>query len=169
MLTNTQTQPTTCIYNLAGDITNMDECIKVADDNQAFNEVSAHYSEIERRLQTSETSSTQNEVKDESSCPDANPLVNTTDALAVLLLNIFIPGVGTMLAAYRGKDGFNCKACGFGVAQMITAVVLAGTIWSIIQGVQIYSKSNNYYGSGTVVTVNTDNSSGRRLNSKKLD
>ena len=121
-------------------------------------------------MSTSPSTTTEKQVKDESSCPDANPLVNTTDALAVLLLNIFIPGVGTMLAAYRGKDGFNCKACGFGVAQMITAIFLAGTIWSIIQGVQIYQKSQEYYGYETKVLVNTDTAPKKRLlSSLKLD
>ena len=54
-------------------------------------------------------------VEDDASCPDANPLVPTSDALLVLLLNIFIPGVGSMVAAYRSVDGFNSKCCGFGI------------------------------------------------------
>ena len=70
--------------------------------------------------------------EDDSCCADANPLVNKDDALLVLLLNIFIPGIGTMIAAYRSVDGFNCKACGNGIGQMILTVVIAGSIWSII-------------------------------------
>ena len=50
-----------------------------------------------------------------------------------------------MIAAYRSVDGFNCKACGNGIGQMILTVVIAGSIWSIIEGVQIYTKSNTYY------------------------
>ncbi len=64
----------------------------------------------------------------------------------VLLLNIFLPGVGTCVAAYKSQDGYNCKACGNGIGQMITAIVIAGTVWAIIDGVRIYNKSNKYYG-----------------------
>lgn len=93
------------------------------------------------------------EVEDDASCPDANPLVSTSDALLVLLLNIFIPGVGSMVAAYRGVDGFNSKCCGFGIGQMLLTIVVAGTIWSIIHGVAIYDKSNKYYADDTRTTT----------------
>ena len=151
----------------------MEECPEV------IAKVTEHYTAVERSLQTVPGSNTNTAVtyeedkvvKDDSSCADANPLVTQSDALVVLMLNIFIPGVGTMFAAYRGRDGFNCKACGFGIAQMILTIVVAGTVWSIIQGINIYTKSNDYYGSSTVTvaSANTSTGSNRRLDAKKLN
>merc|ERR1719199_1158666 len=79
------------------------------------------------------------------SCDANTPVVSESDALAVLLLNIFLPGVGAMLAAYRAREGFNYGCCGCGIGQMLLAVVLVGSIWAIIHGVQIYTKSNDYW------------------------
>ena len=144
-----------------------------------MSQANEHYTEVERRLQTVPTTNTSTniavedkdkEVKDEGSCPDANPLVSSNDALIVLLLGIFIPGTGAMFAAYRGKDGFNCKCCGFGVAQMMTTLIIVGTVWSIIQCVNIYTKSTDYYSTTTIVTASSSTKTGtRRLNAKKID
>ena len=43
---------------------------------------------------------------------------------------------------------------------MITAIFIAGTVWAIIDGVRIYNKSNNYYGTVTPVTINGKPSTG---------
>ena len=68
---------------------------------------------------------------------DSNPLVDQNTALKVLLLNIFLPGVGTMLAACRDPTGCNCKCFNYGVWQMLLSIV-GGSIWAIVQGAQIY-------------------------------
>ncbi len=56
-----------------------------------------------------------------------------------------------MYAAYRSVDGFNCRACGNGIGQMILSPLIGGMIWSIIQGVAIYNKSNMYFGGSSTV------------------
>ena len=76
---------------------------------------------------------------------EVNPLVPQNIALSVLLLNIFFPGVGTMLAACRDPNGCNCRCFNHGVWQMLFTVILVGGIWSIVQGFQIYRKSNSHY------------------------
>jgi len=59
-----------------------------------------------------------------------------------------MPGVGSIVAAYMDPNGCNCKCATFGILQGVLAVVIAGWVWSIIQGVMIYQKSNDYYTSG---------------------
>ena len=66
-------------------------------------------------------------------------------ALVVLILNIVAPGIGSIVAAYYDPKGCNCKCATFGVLQMLLAIVIAGIVWSIVQGIAIYNKSNNYY------------------------
>ena len=51
----------------------------------------------------------------DGSCAKAVPIVSESDALAVLILQIFVPGVGAILAAYRSVDGFNCPSLGHGI------------------------------------------------------
>ena len=51
----------------------------------------------------------------DGSCAKAVPIVSESDALAVLILQIFVPGVGAMLAAYRSVDGFNYSCLGHGI------------------------------------------------------
>ena len=72
-------------------------------------------------------------------------IVPKHDALLVLILSILMPGVGAWVAAYRSIDGFNCNCCGQGFGQFFTAFLIVGIVWSIIHGVHIYSKSNDYW------------------------
>ena len=46
----------------------------------------------------------------EGPCVDAIPIVSEADSTMVLLLSIFLPGWGCMIAAYRSIDGVN-DAC----------------------------------------------------------
>ena len=78
-------------------------------------------------------------------CADANPLLTQDIALVVLILQIVTPGVGAIVAAYYDPKGCNCKCATFGVLQLLTVIVVAGYVWSIIQGVMLYNKSNTYY------------------------
>ena len=63
---------------------------------------------------------------------EANPTVDLSTARTVLFLNIFMPGVGTLVAAYKSLDGFNCKACTAGVFQIVLIVAIVGIVWSIV-------------------------------------
>ena len=52
---------------------------------------------------------------DEGCCSSANPYVPINVAPMVLLMNIFVPGVGTIIAAYFDPDGLNKKTMTCGV------------------------------------------------------
>lgn len=70
---------------------------------------------------------------------DGIPKLNTCVAIFVLILNIILPGWGTI---FVGLMSGNC--CGWfcqGVLQFFLAVILVGWIWSIITGCQILSRS----------------------------
>ena len=81
---------------------------------------------------------------DEGCCSAANPYVPENIAPIILVLDIFMPGVGTILAAYYDPAGCNCKTITCGIFQMLTVVILVGWIWSIWQGAAIYKKSKQY-------------------------
>ena len=51
----------------------------------------------------------------DGSCEKAIPIVSESDAIAVLICQILVPGVGAMIAAYRSVDGFNYPSCGHGI------------------------------------------------------
>ena len=62
-------------------------------------------------------------------------------AITCLILNIFFPGVGTMVSACGGKD-FNSDALIFGILQLLTAFLIVGWIWSIVHGVWLVDKAS---------------------------
>ena len=84
-------------------------------------------------------------VADQGCCSAANPYVPYNVAPIVLVFDIFLPGVGTIIAAYFDPSGCNCKTITCGIFQMAMTVILVGWIWSIVQGVMIYNKSMEYY------------------------
>ena len=69
------------------------------------------------------------------------PSVNGCCAFFILILNIFFPGVGTLVLACIG-DRF---ACGnqflVGILQIILAPLIIGWIWSIYWGILVLGKS----------------------------
>ena len=77
-------------------------------------------------------------VKIRDSLPSLNP------ALAVLLLvvNIFLPGVGTMILGCLG-GGCAWQHIIVGVLQLITAGIIIGWIWSIWWGILLVQKSTS--------------------------
>ena len=77
-------------------------------------------------------------------CGRANPYVPANIAVMVVVLDVFLPGVGTILAAYYDPSGCNCKTITCGIFQMLLTIVLVGWIWSICQGAAIYKKSIAY-------------------------
>lgn len=71
---------------------------------------------------------------------DDVPKLNTCVALFILILNIFLPGFGTMfLACISGNDccGWWCK----GVLQFILFPIIIGWVWSIMTGCKVMGKS----------------------------
>ena len=65
---------------------------------------------------------------------DINP-TNGLMALTCLILNIFLPGVGTMVNACLGTRMM--PGLCYGLLQMLLAPLLIGWIWSIFYGVKI--------------------------------
>ena len=77
-------------------------------------------------------------------CPD-HAIAATDKGLATicLILNIFFPGVGTIINACMGDSPVSGII--YGILQMITIVFFfAGWIWSIVYGVKILNKSNEF-------------------------
>ena len=69
----------------------------------------------------------------------------------MLILNIIAPGIGSIVAAYYDPKGCNSKCATFGILQMLLAILIVGIVWSIVQGVAMYNKSNDYYGDKSTV------------------
>ncbi len=69
------------------------------------------------------------------------PSVSTCMAGLVLIINIFLPGLGTLLLACLGPS-FTCttQTC-VGILQILTAPFIIGWIWSIYWGILACSKS----------------------------
>ena len=62
--------------------------------------------------------------------------------IVCFILNIFFPGVGTMVSGYFASGGINCDAMVVGILQLVLVpVFLIGWICSIIWGFRIYDKS----------------------------
>jgi hypothetical protein len=69
--------------------------------------------------------------------------------IIILILNVISPGLGSLVASYLDPKGCNCKCATNGILQALTAVFIAGYIWSIMQGLAIYKKSKSASGSTT--------------------
>ena len=67
--------------------------------------------------------------------------VNETLGLLCLILNIFIPGSGTVLSGIASSKGLNCTAVLIGLVQFLLFFTLVAWIWSICHGYHIYVRS----------------------------
>ena len=74
--------------------------------------------------------------------------------IVVLVMNIFLPGWGTMVSAFscvhtaRDPDDQSCCSCGTftdGMIQFYLAPLLFGWIWSIVFGISIYRKGRDHH------------------------
>lgn len=65
----------------------------------------------------------------------------TTQVIAIILLiiNIFFPGIGTIIMSFMG--GFKVKTLIVGIVQLCTAFIIIGWIWSIYWGILCLQKS----------------------------
>ena len=102
--------------------------------------------QLAQQESTTSASAGEKDTETDECCADANPLVPQDIALVVLILNIVMPGIGTIVSAYYDPNGCNCKTVTFGILQSLLIIVIVGIVWSILQGLAIYHKSNNYYG-----------------------
>lgn len=64
-------------------------------------------------------------------------------AFACLLLNIFLPGVGTIVNGLCGRHC--CMGIIWGILQILTIpLLLFGWVWSICYGLEIYRRSGDH-------------------------
>ena len=56
-------------------------------------------------------------------------------AIAMLIVNIVIPGLGTIIADVLAR-GPN-KMIGRGIAQFVLSIIIVGWVWAIVTGVQL--------------------------------
>jgi hypothetical protein len=68
------------------------------------------------------------------------PKVDKCIGIVLLLLNIFFPGLGTMICACIGGK-FQVEHLIVGLIQLFTAACIIGWVWSIWWGVIILMKS----------------------------
>ncbi len=66
--------------------------------------------------------------------------------LACLVLNIFLPGSGTFVAAGNQE---NLRYMVYAILQALTFWMLVGWVWSIVTGVMIYMRSEPPVETGT--------------------
>lgn len=59
-----------------------------------------------------------------------------------LLLNIFLPGIGSIVAGVMGNK---VSTMIIGVIQFLTCWFILGWIWSVWWGILIYQKANGSY------------------------
>ena len=68
----------------------------------------------------------------------AKPQVNHSTALALLIVNIFLPGVGTIIAGVVDAMGCNSGAVVKGILQMLLAPIIIGWVWCKLRLFPVY-------------------------------
>ena len=77
----------------------------------------------------------------ESACKEAVVKVPEPLHIVCFVLNIVVPGSGTMISAFFDGNQVNVTALVFGLLQFLLAWTILAWIWSIIHGWWIYEKS----------------------------
>lgn len=67
------------------------------------------------------------------------PSTTTVMAIVLLIINIFLPGWGTIIMAFL--DGFKLKTLIVGILQFFTSILIIGWIWSIWWGILCLQKA----------------------------
>ena len=80
--------------------------------------------------------------KAQGSCKESVTTVSPPMHIVLFIVNIFLPGVGTIISSFIGKEGFNMMALVFGVLQLVLTSFLVGWIWSIVHGYWLYQKGS---------------------------
>jgi len=76
-------------------------------------------------------------------CGGAVPIVDTTTALILLILNIVVfPGLGTMVLGCLNHNQPKCRFIWIGFAQLFTAFCCVGWVWSIVTGIKVLQAAN---------------------------
>lgn len=61
------------------------------------------------------------------------PVVDKNSALLCLVINILLPGVGTIAGGVLG----NKPMIGRGIAQLLLSILIVGWVWAIVTGIQM--------------------------------
>lgn len=66
------------------------------------------------------------------------PTLEVPMAIVVLVVNLFFPGIGTIVAGVLG----NMKLIGRGIAQLLLALIFVGWVWALVSSIQAISNAN---------------------------
>ena len=66
--------------------------------------------------------------------------LDNTRAIVCLVLNIILPGSGSMVSACAGEK-FNDTALMAGIVQFLTSWLIIGWVWSVVHGIWLVDKS----------------------------
>ena len=66
------------------------------------------------------------------------PVLEPNMALVALIVNVFVPGIGTIIAGSIG----NKPMIGKGIAQFLLAIIFVGWVWGIVTGVQLMKNAS---------------------------
>ena len=79
----------------------------------------------------------------EKTCKESIVKVDQPLHIVLFVLNIFIPGLGTVISAFMDKKNkdVNMTALIFGVLQFAFAWTIVVWLWSIVHGFMIFKKS----------------------------
>jgi hypothetical protein len=61
------------------------------------------------------------------------PVIEKTNALICLVINIIAPGIGTIVGGVMG----NMKLIARGITQLLLSIILVGWVWAVITGIQM--------------------------------
>lgn len=71
---------------------------------------------------------------------DGYPKLSSGCAIVILILNIFFPGIGTIIMGCAGNTNTGSWIC-IGICQILLAVFLVGWIWAIVVGVNCMNRA----------------------------
>ena len=70
------------------------------------------------------------------------PINSKCIAIFLLIVNIFLPGMGTVIMSCLTKE-FSCINILIGIAQAILSICIIGWIWSVIWGLLCYELASD--------------------------
>ena len=81
-----------------------------------------------------------------SECREIERAIDPNWALYVLVFNVVMPGFGTLVSAYKHKEGCSGLAVVAAFFQSILSAILIGWVWSVYSGWRIYKLSTEEKG-----------------------
>ena len=66
-----------------------------------------------------------------------SPVLTMGMAVVVLVVNLFLPGIGTLIAGVSGQQ----PLIGRGIAQLLLALIVVGWVWALVTSIQCLSNA----------------------------